>query len=465
MKKFKYYLGALLIVTNIYGEDFDTFDDSFSFGGEVGVEESSKLHIGGNIQLENRIITPVDRTKSMIDLDLDLSYERDNSDFFAKIKYDEEDNIEIDEAYLRVYYNSLTLEAGRIKNVWGKGDMIHPVDFMNSMDMSDLFNPTYAERTIGEDMIKLSYNTSGEGKYTFAYAPNFKPNNLELENGNPFTPSLVQNIYNAGLLNESQIRDALSNGDDYDNGQYALRYTNSKNGTDYGFTLYRGYDKTANLAGINMLSMVKNGHMGAMNYALSNGYINGTEVDFDKIKGTVYTENYAFGSEFSRVLFGLNTKGEFAYRYTEDTKGDNPMIPNNSIELLLGFDKDLGLSNINFNFQWLGKYILNADNAKENLNKYGFDANTSFSGEVNELSNMLVFTISDKFKYDTILPESQFIYQVEDESFIFINSVEFKLKDDISLTTGYNWHYGDANSTFGQYDNADFAFAKFEYNF
>jgi hypothetical protein len=315
-------------------------------------------------------------------------------------------------------------------------------------------------------MIKLSYSTDGVSKYIFAWAPNFTPNSVEMENGNVFTPSSVQSIYNTGLLDQSTVESLMENGNDIENNQFALRYTNSTNGLDYGLTLYKGYDKDANLAGVKMIKAALAGNSNAISYMVANGYsLSNLESNIAKLEDTIYTENYAFGAEFSKVLFGLNAKGEFAYNYTEDTKGDDPMVPNNNIDIILGFDRDLGISALNLNFQYQGKYLLNSSKAGDNLDKYAFDADTSYDGEIHALSNRIIATLTDKYKYDTILPESKIVYQVEDGSFLFANSVEYKLKDDISLTVGYNWYSGDDDSTFGQYDNADYAFGKFVYNF
>lgn len=471
MKKLQILLSALLIAGSVMADDFDSFEDSFSFDEGTAVEASSALSINGDLIVEERIVTPKDSTsQSIADLNLELSYEKENSDMYAKVKFDEEGEVKLDEAYIRMYYNDLTVEAGRIKNVWGKGDMLHAVDFMNAMDLSDLFAPDYIDRSVGEDMIKLSYSTDGVSKYIFAWAPNFTPNSVEMENGNVFTPSSVQSIYS--LVDESTVRTLLDNGDDIENNQFALRYTNSTNGLDYGLTLYKGYDKDANLAGVKMVKAAVAGNSNAISYMMTNGYYKGTLTDLGSkdltklnIKDTIYTENYALGAEFSKVLFGLNAKGEFAYNYTEDTKGDDPMVPNNNIDIILGFDRDLGISALNLNFQYQGKYLLNSSKADDNLDKYAFDADTSYDGEIHALSNRIIATLTDKYKYDTILPESKIVYQVEDGSFLFANSVEYKLKDDISLTVGYNWYSGDDDSTFGQYDNADYAFGKFVYNF
>lgn len=445
MKKFQILLSAVLLVGSIYASDsfedsFDTFDSFDSFGETTedsgfGAAALSSLEISGKLDLETRVITPVDKSQTKVNLDLELSYEKESSDLYTKLKINEDKEIEIDEAYIKIYYDKFVLDAGRIKNIWGKGDMLHPVDFMNATDLSDLLYRDYAERSIAEDMIKLTYRGEGEAKYIFAWAPNFNANKVQLENRHPFTPNSIQSIYNSNLYTEAQLEAFAENDSDMKYNQFAIRHTNTKGRTDYGFTLYKGYIKDQNTV------VLKNP------------------------SAKLYNEKYAFGAEFSRVIASLNARGEFVYNHTKDTDGDDPLVPNSNIEALIGFDRDLGISSINLNMQLLTKYLLNCDKAKDSLDKNGYDSDQSYDGKIKEFRTMLVVTVTDKFKNDTINPESKFVYQIDDDSFIFTNSVEFQLKDDIHLTTGYVWAKGQNNSTFGQYDKTDYAFIKYEYNF
>jgi hypothetical protein len=209
--------------------------------------------------------------------------------------------------------------------------------------------------------------------------------------------------------------------------QFAIRHTNTKGRTDYGFTLYKGYIKNQNLTVLKQNIRKNTNHK-------------------------IYNEKYAFGAEFSRVIASLNTRGEFVYNHTKDTDGDDPLVPNCSIEALIGFDRDLGISSINLNMQLLTTYLFNSDKAKDNLDTLTYDSDASYDGKVKETRSMLVVTLTDKFKNDTINPESKFVYEIDDDSFMFTNSIEFQLKDDIHLTTGYVWAKGQDSSTFGQYE-------------
>ncbi len=107
---------------------------------------------------------------------IDLSYSGNKSDISLTLKIDE-DTIKnhpedvIDEAVLRGYFGNLTLEAGKMKVVWGKGDKLHVLDNFNADDYSDFIIPDYLDRRISTPMVRAVYslpfaNMNLEGVYT-----------------------------------------------------------------------------------------------------------------------------------------------------------------------------------------------------------------------------------------------------------------------------------------------------------
>jgi hypothetical protein len=53
-------------------------------------------------------------------------------------------------------------------------------------------------------------------------------------------------------------------------------------------------------------------------------------------------------------------RGEAAYLLTGDTAGDDPLVHNNRVEYLAGFDVNLPLGNLNLNVQNRGPVILHS---------------------------------------------------------------------------------------------------------
>ena len=184
MKLSKYILMTSALVMGITGAWADDFDSFGSFGEDESAEgSSSKLEVGADAETEIRAYVDIDEAKAeAVELDLapsaklNLKYNGNKSDAEISLKIDEntiknhpEDVI--DEAVLRGYFGNLTLEAGKMKIVWGKGDKLHVLDNFNADDYSDFIIPDYLDRRISTPMIRAVYslpfaNMNLEGVYT-----------------------------------------------------------------------------------------------------------------------------------------------------------------------------------------------------------------------------------------------------------------------------------------------------------
>ena len=184
MKLNKYILITSALVMGITGAWADDFDSFGSFGEDESAEgSSSKLEVGADAETEIRAYVDIDEAKAeAVELDLapsaklNLKYNGNKSDAEISLKIDEariknhpEDVI--DEAVLRGYFGNLTLEAGKMKIVWGKGDKLHVLDNFNADDYSDFIIPDYLDRRISTPMVRAVYslpfaNMNLEGVYT-----------------------------------------------------------------------------------------------------------------------------------------------------------------------------------------------------------------------------------------------------------------------------------------------------------
>ena len=189
MKLNKYILmtSALLVGAAAYADDFDSFGDFGDFGGDSSSGSASALEVNGTVESDIRAYVDTSdkddkEGADKIDISaipsakLDLKYSGNKSDVELKLKVDE-DSIKnhpvdvIDEAVLRGYFDNLTLEAGKMKVVWGKGDKLHVLDNFNADDYSDFIIPDYLDRRVSTPMIRgvisLPFaNMNLEGVYT-----------------------------------------------------------------------------------------------------------------------------------------------------------------------------------------------------------------------------------------------------------------------------------------------------------
>lgn len=474
MKNFKRLSLLLFIVIFIAGinaESFGSFED-----------DKSNLKWSGDIKLNNRNYLDIENEiETTLEINLNLKYERDNSELYADFEYlTDDDSFNLNEAYVRLFYDNFDFLAGKKKVIWGKGDKLHVIDNINPEDYSDFINEDYLDRKISEKMLKIDYYI-GNGNFEIIFIPEFNYSKLPEEGfWVQKETRYIQNLENElesyglylldmGVITNTELnsmreyfKDETSY-PDYDKieeSTFGLRYTNSIKGFDFGFSYYNGRMK---LPSYSKLSLYNIG------YSLSgltpdpsvtelNGYVENIDPHYDKVE--------VFGFEFSKILLGINTRGEIGYFKTEDSSGDNPDIRNHKVSWVIGGDRDFPVSNINLNLQLKSEKILKEDEIKKNslpLQGYNYDINYNKDG--NYFKNLLVAKLSDSYNHEKIEPEIIYYVNIESEDYVLENNIEFLLKDNLSMKMIYKIFEGEEDTQFGQFDDNDYAALNFEYSF
>ncbi len=168
-----------------FGFDDEISEPSLTWGGEV--DANFRAWIGREGENETHDTRGYDSfydvSKSSTDanasLKLDLSYEGSFTDAKATLKIDPKTISDYPEDVLSeasvggsFFDGMLLLRAGKMKEVWGKGDKIHVLDNFNANDYTDFIFPDYIDRRLGEVMFKATanlswdYNLKLEGIYT-----------------------------------------------------------------------------------------------------------------------------------------------------------------------------------------------------------------------------------------------------------------------------------------------------------
>ena len=96
----------------------------------------------------------------------------------------------LNELTMRAYLGDCVLSAGKLKLVWGKGDMIHVLDVFNANDLTDFTIPAYIDRRIGEPMVHFAYNAPIPLRLELACAPSMTPDRVALSG--PWVPPQLQ---------------------------------------------------------------------------------------------------------------------------------------------------------------------------------------------------------------------------------------------------------------------------------
>jgi hypothetical protein len=459
-------LAAFLVAAPLAAQDGGGGDEGSGgggtgsfFEGDSGGGSAPSTSVGGEVELELRSYPEFDDLDAFTDSEVtavprvktEFTYEGSSSEVVANLEYSSRmpmDSFEelIDEAYIRLFYDNLDVQAGYLKTTWGTGDGVHVVDVLNPVDFTDSINPEYAERKIAEKMVKLNVYTGPNGLLELAYVPVLTQDRYATDGR--WKPYEVQRLESqleelaalpsfsekqaAALAAEAESAPAPVTLAD---GQYGLRYSTSAAGVDIGGIYYFGFIREPVLD---------------IDLAAPEDY----SIDFTRLN--------LFGLEFATVVSGFNLRAEAAYKLTEDMDGDDPLVHNNSVAYMAGFDRDLPLSKLNVNIQGRGEYLLESDAVSDNGT-----ADVDYDAGENEhyWTNTLVASVEDSYRNRTIVPSVDFLFTAETQDYVVRPGVEFVLADDATVNVRGSIFEGDKDTEFGQFDDNDHLEVRFEYAF
>ena len=493
-------------------EDFDDFGASDSFGSEGGFSSASKLETSGTVSTDVRVYIEKNDDDE-IDVEakpagtLDLNYSGNKSDLELSLCIDADKIMShpediIDELIIRGRLGDyLTLEAGKMKVVWGKGDKLHVLDNFNADDYADFIIPDYIDRRISTPMLRgivslPTANLNIEAVYTpflptdrFATSGRWTPAQYtELTQGatkivstNLLGLEHKANAAGATIADEKNYLEYLtyannlsSNPDtlypdllNLKHGQYGLRVLGTAGLVDFGASYYCGWfkqpsvnysaydasvaamqtrimsDTTLSTQYMAMKSAGKSDAEIIQSLAVANGWQFALPtLDYDR--------KQTFGLEAATIIWHFNVRGELAYNLTDDMDGDDPWVHNNSIAWLGGFDIDLPFWNSNLNVQEIGTFVLHGDKCDENP----LDVDYSQNGYTN---NKIAANFTASFMNDKIAPELTVMYGIENKDLALLPKITYKADQNLSFTASglYIW-CGDENSEFKAWENNSF---------
>ncbi len=472
-------------------QDMDFGDDFGSdFGGDFGDTASSSsfaataLSVNGEAQVNFRAYVddegtsglPIDEWNTWVDPKGKLGLNYSNDSVSADVKFalskdiitDYKADI-IDELTLEAYLGNFVIQAGKMKVVWGKGDKLHVIDNFNANDYKDFLIPDYIDRRISEPMVRVLYNAPNDAgpftsnRFEFIWTP-FMTADRYAASGR-WVPTQVKELKNkltgiAGkvivthaqeqLLYTTMLNNSSSLADNLYPDLYQLKYmqagarfTTTTGSWDWGLSYYFGRDKRASFDYKKMAPYVQK-------------YLEGTAEEDDKFIDYDFLQ--VFGIEAAKTFGAYNFRAEAAYNLTKDVAGDDPKVHNNSLAWVFGFDRDLPVSELNFNLQTQGKFILNHDEIK--------DSGDTESGTY-KTDNKLVLNISDNLAHGKLKPEVSAIYGFEHFDLIIMPKVTWYVSDGLEFSASgmYMQSFIESRSEFGNWHNNSFVQIAAKYTF
>lgn len=481
-------------------QDMDFGDDFGSdFGGDFGDTASSSsfaataLSVNGEAQVNFRAYVddegtsglPIDEWNTWVDPKGKLGLNYSNDSVSADVKFalskdiitDYKADI-IDELTLEAYLGNFVIQAGKMKVVWGKGDKLHVIDNFNANDYKDFLIPDYIDRRISEPMVRVLYNAPNDAgpftsnRFEFVWTP-FMTADRYAASGR-WVPTQVKELKktlsksageaivaqgikaNAAAQEQSLYTTMLSNSSSLADNLYpdlyqlkymqaGARFTTTTGSWDWGLSYYFGRDKRASFD-------YKNKKM----ELYVQKYLEGTAEEDDKFIDYDFLQ--VFGIEAAKTFGAYNFRAEAAYNLTKDVAGDDPKVHNNSVAWVFGFDRDLPVSELNFNLQTQGKFILNHDEIKDSGDT---------ESETYKTDNKLVLNISDNLAHGKLKPEVSAIYGFEHFDLIIMPKVTWYVSDGLEFSASgmYMQSFIESRSEFGNWHNNSFVQIAAKYTF
>ncbi len=269
-----------------FGDDsFGGFEDSsepvLTWNGEAGA--SARAWIQGENGNESGYTSFYDVSHSPTEANayakLDISYSGSSTDLNGRLKFDaatikDHPGDILEEISARGYFGNWQIEAGKIKNVWGKGDKIHVLDNFNANDYTDFIFPDYIDRRLAEPMAKIAYaspysnDSLSDLKFEGIYTPMMTADRFA-EEGSILYPYAQQKLtdtvtkilaeqaeatYASGsssaIVDGIMSLSSFSSDDLYEDniktlkyGQAGARFTGTFSGIDFGLSYYYGHYK------------------------------------------------------------------------------------------------------------------------------------------------------------------------------------------------------------------------------
>ncbi|HRZ90521.1 MAG TPA: hypothetical protein P5117_13650, partial [Spirochaetia bacterium] len=85
----------------------------------------------------------------------------------------------VDEAYLRLFLGTVTLEGGIRKVAWGKADSQGPLDVLNPFDYTDMTVTDDLERKIARPLLRAVWAAAPKVQVEAVFLPAFEPHAVD----------------------------------------------------------------------------------------------------------------------------------------------------------------------------------------------------------------------------------------------------------------------------------------------
>ena len=357
------------------------------------------------------------------------------------------------DCYLDYTSDEIDIRVGKQQIVWGQADGIPFLDRVMPFDLSYAFLPDYADIRIPLWMVKLEYSPEVNSTLQFLLIPDFEASR-SAPAGAPFAFKAVndfemfKNVMNGAGGSVSVDLHRPSN--QFSSSRIGLRWRSMLGNLEYTLNWLYGYSTSAFTYTESLVlpggppSFVMGAPIGTYKYSRRHKLM------------------HLLGFSFNKAIVdpgffeGLTIRGEFAYFHDEPTYYGlthgrrNFTEPSDKYSYVLGFDKNF-FTDLLFSFQF-GQLITDKKTFQGNqvLNAFTY-------GLADKVENFFSLKLAKDFLHSRLNPETLILYNDDGDGRI-TTKLKFEATENLWLTLGYHYFWGDPWTSNGQYRNNDHIF-------
>ena len=464
MKKY-----ALILVLSLLAGLAYAAEDRLEFNGYVKNETAFR---------ENDEKASLDKFKNIVELSSQYKIKDDELLFFGKVKYwydlaydwrrDQFDSAQdqmghiqrtqwLRDCYLDYTNGPWFLRLGKQQVAWGQADGITILDRVNPVDLTEYWLPDMVDIRIPLWMVNINYSPKLNSNLQLLIIPDFEQSEAAPDAA-PFafrSVKLFERYKQRKRLSGSITNTDISYpGKQFDNSTFALQWQDRIGDLEYTLNYLNGFYYSARtyLTG-GVTPSLQPGNVWYLRrftrWRMYGGSINKTFTNPSPLQGTTLRGDFAYYND------------EPTYYGTVDTGTTLGVNRWNNIFWLLGLDRYF-FTKWSVSFQY-AQYIMQ-HSKPDQLGNNNFVMNAYTYGPQDPQENIFTLKISSHFLNDRIMPEVLWS-TTDDQQGRLSPKVNFELKDNLWLTVGAHYFYGDEYDTNGQFRDQGEIYTNLKYTF
>ena len=339
----------------------------------------------------------------------------------GKLSGDDEIKGHLREGYVSLGAGPVDLRIGQQIIVWGRADRINPTDNLTPRDFT-LLAPDDDDQRLGTFAVKGTY-FFGPFSFTALWLPHFEPDRIPLRSPPPhlfFSEQRPEGEYRQGAFKMEQTGGAV----------------------DWSLSYFHGFDLFPDIA-------IDFSHPSSVNLVLEHHPID------------------VIGADAAMTVGRFGLRGEAAYTFTEDRRGDDPEIKNPFFFMVVGGDRNF-LESLNINLQYIFRFVSQYRNPEEILDPLQREVaiqQAVITNQIDRVQQGVSLRISDQWLNQTLEGEVVGVLFFPRHDYALRPKATYAFSDRWKGIIGADLFRGEQRSFFGYLRSNSTVYAELRWGF